>query len=180
MEYLWSRQTSSTPETAHLSAQMKYLTAILLLTSAACASSQPRSRPDTEAGEVARAVRAVEEEWNAAIKRRDAKAMQRFLAPGYFLAVGVQGRPLQVVPRENWLRNLELYDIQSFSIDDMKVSVYGETAVATMLITQKAVVGRERRDRSAQFFITDVWVRHADGWRVAERHSSRPEQPVSR
>lgn len=106
--------------------------------------------------------------------------MQRFLAPGYFLAVGVQGRPLQVVPRENWLRNLELYDIQSFSIDDMKVNVYGETAVATMLITQKAVVGRERRDRSAQFFITDVWVRHADGWRVAERHSSRPEQPASR
>jgi hypothetical protein len=30
-------------------------------------------------------------------------------------------------------------------------------------------------DRSGTFFITDIWRKTADGWRVAERHSSRPE-----
>jgi ketosteroid isomerase-like protein len=159
---------------------MRYVVSAFVFISVACTSVQRQGPADLPSSEVAEDVRQVEREWNAAIKRRDATAMQRFLAPGYFLAIGVQGRPLQVVSREDWLRNLELYDIQSYSIDDMKVNVYGVTAVATMLITQKAVVGRERRDRSAQFFITDIWVRHPDGWRVAERHSSRPEQPPSR
>lgn len=104
--------------------------------------------------------------------------MDRFLAPDYALIIGVRGQPLRVVPRDVWLSSLELYDIRSFSIDDFRVSVRGDVAVVTMLFTQDAVVGPDRRDRSAQFMITDIWVRHPGGWRVAERHSSRPEQPA--
>ena len=33
-------------------------------------------------------------------------------------------------------------------------------------------------DRSAQFTLTDIWVKQANGWRLAERHSSRPEHPA--
>jgi len=143
-----------------------------------CASAQqPGSSVSPASDTAADQVRQMERDWNDAIDRRDAAAMERFLAPTYFLGVGVQGQPLHVVPREAWLRNLAEYDIQSYSIDDMKVNVYGNVAIVTMLFTQKAVVGPNRQDRSAQFFITDVWVRHPDGWRVAERHSSRPEQP---
>ena len=155
---------------------MNYGLAVLLVLSLGCTSTQS-ARPAASPAEAADAVRAAEQEWNAAIDRRDAAAMQGFLAPTYFLAVGVQGRPVQVIPRETWLASLPLYDIRSYSIDDMRVNVYGDVAIVTMLFTQEAVVGPERRDRSAQFFITDVWVRHPEGWRVAERHSSRPEQP---
>lgn len=155
---------------------MNYGVAVLLVVSLGCTSAQ-NARPASSSTAAADAVRTAEQEWNAAIDRRDAAAMQRFLAPTYFLAVAVQGRPAQVIPRETWLGSLALYDIRSYSIDDMRVNVYGEVAIVTMLFTQDAVVGPERRDRSAQFFITDVWVKHPDGWRVAERHSSRPEQP---
>jgi ketosteroid isomerase-like protein len=157
---------------------MKYIIAALLLVSTACSGTSPRTtaRPSRVADEVRRA----EEDWNAAIDRRDVRTMERFLAPGYFLAIGVEGQPLQIVPRETWLRNLELYDIQSYSIDDMRVNIYQNTAVVTMLFTQQAVVGPQRRDRSAQFFITDIWIRDDDRWKVAERHSSRPERPAAR
>ena len=59
----------------------------------------------------------------------------------------------------------------------MSIGLYGDVAVVLMLITQNATVGQPPRDRSAQFLITDIWVRQKDGWRVTERHSSRPEQP---
>jgi hypothetical protein len=33
------------------------------------------------------------------------------------------------------------------------------------------------QDRSAEFMLTDIWVMQGDEWRLAERHSSRPEHP---
>lgn len=155
---------------------MRYGAALLLALGLGCVSA-PSTQLAAPSNAAADEVRTAEREWNAAIDRRDAAAMQRFLAPTYFLAVAVQGRPLQIVPREVWLGNLELYDIRAYNIDDMRVNVYGNVAIVTMLFTQDAVVGPERRERSAQFFLTDVWVRLSDGWRVSERHSSRPEQP---
>ena len=156
---------------------MRQLVAVLLFFSAGCGGTSQRGV--TTPARVEAEIRRVEEDWNAAIDRRDVPAMQRFLAPGYFLAIGIEGQPLQIVPRDAWLRSLELYDIQSYSIDDMRIHVYQNTAVVTMLFTQKAVVGPQRRDRSAQFFITDIWVRDGDRWKVAERHSSRPERPAT-
>lgn len=118
---------------------------------------------------------AMEKSWNATIMTRNVAAMEGFLAPGYFLAIGVKGQPLRVVPRAVWLQNLPNYKVESYNIDDIRVNVYGKTAVAMMMYTQKAAVGKEGQDRSAQFVLTDIWIKTGKGWRVAERHSSRPE-----
>lgn len=59
------------------------------------------------------------------------------------------------------LADLKYYVTESFSIDDIRVSVYGETAVVFMLFTQKATVAVQ--GLSAQFVITDVWVKQKDG-----------------
>jgi ketosteroid isomerase-like protein len=145
-----------------------------LLSRASAQTAAPPAKPEGSAGQQ---VAELQRQWVAAIKDQDDKRISQLQDDGFFLAVGVQGRPLQIVPRGRWLENLKFYKIHSHNIDDMKVSVYGDTAVVLMLYTQQATVGRTPTDRSAQFLITDIWVKRKGGWRVAERHSSRPEQP---
>ena len=155
---------------------MKIIFATLIFTVAAALPAVAQTSP-SGASAAGQEIIELEKQWNAAIQSQDVAGMSRFLADSYFLAVAIEGRPLQVVPRERWLENLKFYKIHSHNIDDIKVNVYGNTAVALMLFAQKATVGRAQVDRSAQFLITDIWVKQNDGWRVAERHSSRPEQP---
>jgi len=122
---------------------------------------------------------ALEKQWAAAIQRQDVAAMPQFLSDGYFLGIGVAGVGIRVVPRTAWLETLKSYETRSFTIDDAQVHLHGDTAVVFMLITQEATV--RGQDRSGQFVITDVWVKEPAGWRVAERHSSRPEpKPAAR
>ncbi|HEX6191877.1 MAG TPA: nuclear transport factor 2 family protein [Chitinophagaceae bacterium] len=115
----------------------------------------------------------LEKSFAEAIKARDSVRASSMQVETYFLAVGIQGRPLQIIPRSMWLQNLKNYVVESYSFDDIKVNVYGNTAVALVLFTQKATSGG--RDRSAQFLLTDIWVKQDRGWVIAERHSSRPE-----
>jgi ketosteroid isomerase-like protein len=138
--------------------------------SAQTPAAKSKSGPEQQVTEL-------QKQWVAAIKDQDDKRISQLQADGFFLAVGVQGQPLRIVPRERWLESLKFYKIHSHNIDDMNVSVYGDTAVVLMLYTQQATVGRTPTDRSAQFLITDIWVKRKGGWRVVERHSSRPEQP---
>jgi ketosteroid isomerase-like protein len=119
----------------------------------------------------------LERRWTAAFQRKDIAAMQRFLGDGYALIIAVEGERLQVVPRNAWFDSLEDYEIQEAAIDQIYVRAFGDVAVAVMLWRQKASL--RGADRSAQFTLTDVWVRQANGWRLAERHSSRPEHPGS-
>ena len=57
-------------------------------------------------------------------------------------------------------------------------NVYGNTSIALLLFTQKATTGGQ--DRSAQFDITDIWVKAGESWLITERHSSRPEVVVAK
>jgi ketosteroid isomerase-like protein len=156
---------------------MKYFLASLILAVACCFNAVAQTDAARATGPVEQEIIELEKRWNNAIQAQDLTQMSQFLADNYFLAVGIQGRPLQVVPRERWLENLKFYKIHSHSIDDIKIQVNGNTAVVLMLFTQKATVGRPPTDRSAQFVLTDIWVKQKDGWRVTARHSSRPEQP---
>jgi ketosteroid isomerase-like protein len=113
-----------------------------------------------------------------AIKAQDTVKAAALQADSYFLAIGIQGMPIQTVSKSQWLANLKYYVTESYSIDDMKVNVHGGSAVVMMLFTQKATV--RGSDRSAQFVITDIWTKEKSGWKISERHSGRPEQPAAR
>ncbi len=120
----------------------------------------------------------LEKAFAAAIQTQDTIQTKKFQAESYFLAYAVQGVPaIQIAPRQNWLNLLKDYVTESFSIDDIKVNVYGNTAVAILMFTQKAIV--RGQDRSGQFVLTDIWYKGGDkGWLIAERHSTRPGPPV--
>ena len=120
----------------------------------------------------------LEKSFAAAIKTQDTLQTKTFQADTYFLAYAVQGVPIiQIVPKQSWLTVLKDYVTESFTIDDIKVNVYGNTAIAMLLFTQKATV--RGQDRSGQFVLTDIWYKGNKGWLIAERHSSRPGPPVN-
>lgn len=120
-------------------------------------------------------VSALERQWTTAFQQKDIVALEELMADGYQLVIAVQGMPLQVVPRDAWLKSLEAYDISDVHIDHITVRVYGSVAVVVMLWHQFATL--EGQDRSAQFMLTDIWVQQEGQWRIVERHSSRPEHP---
>ena len=119
----------------------------------------------------------LEKSFAAAIKTQDTMETKMFQADTYFLAYTVQGMPIQIVPKQDWLTLLKDYVTESFTIDDIKVNVYGNTAIAMLMYTQKATV--RGQDRSGQFVLTDIWYKGNKGWLIAERHSSRPGPPVN-
>ena len=117
----------------------------------------------------------LERQWAAAFQRKDVAALQKMMADGYSLVIAVEGLPLQVVPRNAWLEALADYSITETSVDHIHVRMYGDVAVAVMLWRQTATLHGE--DRTAVFMLTDIWVDVDGEWRLAERHSSRPEHP---
>lgn len=121
----------------------------------------------------AAALLAAEHAWTAAMAAHDLPALERIVAPDCRLIVGVSGKPLQVMSRERWLGSIHLYQFESVAFEDVQTTAAGEIGIVTLLWTQKASVNGV--DRSATFFITDLWRREQGVWRVFERHSSRPE-----
>lgn len=117
----------------------------------------------------------LERQWAAAFQRKDVATLQKMMADGYSLVIAVESLPLQVVPRNAWLEALADYNILEASVDHIHVRMYGDVAVAVMLWRQTATLHGE--DRTAVFMLTDIWVNVDGEWRLAERHSSRPEHP---
>jgi ketosteroid isomerase-like protein len=62
--------------------------------------------------------------------------------------------------------------IEEFDFEELAVQLYGPAAVVRSRYRQRGAMGAERRDTT--FRMTDVWVRHDDGWRLHVRHA----QPV--
>ena len=120
-------------------------------------------------------IETMERLWNDAILRRDVGSASSFQAPEYRLVIGVEGQPLQVIPRDLWLAALPRYVIHGHRITDMHVSIWNDVAVATLAITQDAEP-LNGRDISGNFLITDIWVLRDGRWQITERHSSRQEK----
>ena len=121
------------------------------------------------------AVLAAEDRWLQAVLARDANDAEAILHPDFRLIIGIEGHPLRVMPRAQWLAVLPDYRITECSVTDRQVSVYGDIAVVILLWSQTATVPGDR-DISGHFLITDIWQNTPDGWRVIERHSSRQEK----
>jgi len=154
---------------------MKHLI-VLLLATTALATITKAQRPSSKTTQ--EEIIDLEKSFASAIKTQDTLQTKIFQADTYFLAYAVQGgMSIQIVPKQSWLALLKDYVTESFTIDDIQVNVYGNTAIAMMMFTQKATV--RGQDRSGQFVITDIWVKADKGWLIAERHSSRPGPPVN-
>ena len=104
--------------------------------------------------------------WMQAWKDNDIAFLENVLAPDFRLITS----ELWIMPREKWLSNIPNYICEEFEFKEMEVREYGNTAIVQSFYFQKA--NFNGRDRSGDFLITDVWVKHTDEWKVVHRHTS--------
>lgn len=74
------------------------------------------------------------------------------------------------MPRQRWLELLPQYVVHEYAFEDVRIHVYGETAVMRSRYRQRATVAGA--DRSGSMMITDVWVNRDGRWQVVARHTS--------
>jgi ketosteroid isomerase-like protein len=117
-------------------------------------------------GAIESEIRAAAAQWSEAIARRDVAACEHILGTEYALMAPGIGE----MPRAQWLAGLPDYVVHSYEFRDVRVHVYGESAVMRSRYTQTATVAG--KDRSGEMLVTDVWVRRDGRWQVVARHTS--------
>lgn len=123
--------------------------------------------------ETAEQIIALEHAWANAMQTRDLARLNELVTDDFSVTIAAEGMSLQVTQKERWLSVMPGYEIQEMTIDDIRAAVYGEVAVVALIWTQRALINGS--ERNGTFFITDIWRNTQGSWRVAERHSSRPE-----
>lgn len=66
--------------------------------------------------------------------------------------------------------------VNSEDVSDLKVRVYGNTAIATYRSTYDIVVRGEHRARTV--ISTDTWVKGKDGWKLVAAHASEAKKTM--
>jgi hypothetical protein len=116
--------------------------------------------------------------WAQALANKDGAALERLLAPEFFITGGGSTVADPVGGRTEWLESVAKYPWPLHAVADVRVAAAGDTAVvkcvwsgiypANSLTPEGGVL---------QLLITDVWVRQGDDWVVLARHTSLPRPP---
>ena len=135
--------------------------------SALCCSAFSQSKGRPAAGAEG-AVMGIERELLNAILKGDASASERHLADTYVFT-GPDG---MVENKAQAIADLKSGDLklQSASLDDAKVQVYGDTAVVTYSSNDKGTY--KGKDISGKTRWTDVFVKQNGSWRVVASHGT--------
>lgn len=114
------------------------------------------------------AILKVEEEIFTAVKNKDTGALERILTDNFVY----RSPGNQEVAKEDFLKLVASIPNKIVSIwgEEMKVNIYGNTAVMTGLQFAKTQTGEGKEETSAVMF-TDVFVKQKDKWMLSLAHS---------
>lgn len=129
----------------------------------------PQAKPAVSAES---AIKDLEHQWFEAIKNRDKQALNRILDEGFAFTDdegNVYGKAQYVDIVMNTAR------IESYSVEDVSVRVFGDTGVVTGRWTGKLTI--EGKDAGGAFSHTDIFVRRIGRWRaIASQYTRIPRK----
>ena len=129
-------------------------------TSAATISSAPAS--DNAEQNITR----LEQDWVASIVKKDTATLNRLLADDFS---GTTDN--QIYSKADAIEDVKTGTHESLELDNIKVRLFGETAVVTMGQTEKSRHGDS--DFSGHYLFTDVWTKRNGQWIAVASHGSR-------
>ena len=138
------------------------LAAVIILAAAArTVSASPEDDRKT--------VAALDKEYQAAVKRNDAKTMARILADDFVLVTG-SGKVYTKADMLNDANGDTTYEENDEDVQTVRV--WGDTAVVTAKLWEKYTVKGELHDH--RFWFSDTYVRTPAGWKYVFGQSSLP------
>ena len=154
---------------------MKRIVEIILLGLAATTlafAQAPAKEGKSDAATDVKAVTQLENDWSTAIVQKDTAFIDRTEAPE-FLFSGPDG---SLSSKADGIAELTsgAYQCASAKIDDLKVLVFGHTAVAFGLETEKSTY--KGKDTSGQYRFTDTFVKRKGVWVAVASHSTKVEK----
>jgi ketosteroid isomerase-like protein len=125
----------------------------------------------SNAAAIEQKIKQLEEERRVALLDSDQKTLERIYAVG-MTTVDIEGNlHTNTGNRAARLNTPGTRTTASWVSDEMKVSVFGETAIVTQLAHIADVLRGEKRDFKAR--LTHVWVRSNGQWQIVARHATR-------
>jgi ketosteroid isomerase-like protein len=108
----------------------------------------------------------LEKEWVAAIVKKDTATIDRLLADDFSGTTDDQ-----IYSKADAIEDVKNGTHESLELDNIKVRLFGDTAVVTMGQTEKSKHGET--DFSGHYLFTDVWARKNGQWLAVASHGSR-------
>jgi ketosteroid isomerase-like protein len=149
--------------------------ALLALSLAAAARGQtPGDKPAADAG-AERAVTQLIHQWLDALVAKDFAAIDRIVADDYLITIS-DGRLLNKEQDLAPVRDAQL-KFASAKVEDLKVRVFGDTAIATGTGIYNVTYGERGGETRERF--TDVWLKRKGRWQAVSSHSTTLPKPKS-
>jgi ketosteroid isomerase-like protein len=116
-----------------------------------------------------------ERDWLVALERRDLNTLDRVLAEDFTLTPWASAG--EIITKREYLEEAKLARINKADVRGCATQVYGDMAIVKCHLHWMA----DYADMtwSAEFLITDVWVRFDDGWKAVTRHVSTVREPAT-
>ena len=146
--------------------------AALILFTVSCSGGSPPSNaspaPTVSAAteDTTKVITDLENEWVAAIVKKDTDTINRLLADDFSGTTDDQ-----IYSKADAIEDVKSGTHESLDLDNIKVRLFGDTAVVTMGQNEKSRHGNT--DFTGHYLFTDVWAKKNGQWFAVASHGSR-------
>ncbi len=153
---------------------MKVLCLAVLATLTSFPPASGQTKASGKQGDAEQTLRRIEQEMTDALAKGDASAFERYVA-NTFVYTDAEGTMMDKAQLVNDTRSGAL-KAPSVKMDDIKVHLYGDTAIVTWRSTEKGTTYKGK-DLSGQYRFTDVFVRQNGNWQMVASQGTRISNP---